>query len=187
VTDEDVYGKVLGKGFAGVRAELCRPERDIGECADRLANYSVRRFLPPGSAAFVGRLKAACDALDGRGGLFAQSSVSETLGASENDSLAAQQVARAFAETRDGHGESRAFLERIAQDVCDATRAIAHVQKNYKDDVECHEVLDQIMPAAKARVADDLAKRCGVGGKRFCLRLSGLRRRPLAKRGADTA
>lgn len=173
MTDEDVYGKVLGKGFDGVRAELCRPERDMDECADRLANYSVRRFLPAGSADFVERMKTACNALDGRGGLFAQGSLSETLGASETDSLAAQQVARAFAATRDAHGDSRAFLEKIAEDVCDATRAIAHVQKNYKDDAELHEALDQITPAAKARVADDLAKRCGVGGKRIVLPAAG--------------
>ncbi len=126
----------------------------MDECADRLANYSVRRFLPPGSADFVDRMKTACNAFDGRGGLFAQSSVSETLGASETDSLAAQQVARAYAATRDAHGDSRTFLEKIAEDVCDATRAIAHVQKNYKDDAECHEALDQVTPAAKARVAD---------------------------------
>ena len=87
--------------------------------------------------------------------------------------VAAQQVARAFAATRDAHGDSRTFLEKIAEDVCDAIRAIAHVQKNYKDDAECHEALDQITSAAKARVADDLAKRCGVGGKRIALLAAG--------------
>lgn len=176
MTDEDVYGKVLGKGFDGVRAELCCPENDMDQSADRLAIYNLRRFLPPGSAEFVERLRTACAALDGRGGLFAQGDVRKTLDAAETDSLPDQQVARAFAAACDAHGDARAFLEKVADSVCDATCAIAHVQKNYKDDAVCHEALDSITPAAKARVTDDLAQRCGVGGKRVV--------RP-ARRGTD--
>jgi hypothetical protein len=176
VTDEDVYGKVLGKGFDGVRAELCRPESDFDENADRLALYNVRRFLPPGSADFVERIRAASTALDGRGGLFAQNEAQRTLEAAATDSLADQQVARAFAAACVAQSGARAFLENVADYVCDATRAIAHVQKNYKDDTDCHAAIDRVTPAAKARVADDLAERCGIGGKRIA--------RP-ARRGPD--
>lgn len=157
VTDEDVYGKSLGKPFRAVRAELCRPGGDPDEGAALFALYLRRRYFYR-ETELRDRVREACTALDGAGGLFASAQVSAKLAAASTESLQAQHMARAYAQAADNRGDARAFLKLVAQACADEVAARLAVQSNYRDDRECQNAASAVRDRAVEKLAASLRR-----------------------------
>jgi len=142
MTDEDVYGKALGKRFWHLRGELCSADADPADAARAVADY-IRRELGDLVPDLAERCVAAVREIAHGGTLFTGTDMFETFGRTSCDNLGTQHVAEALHRTLEEGGDGPAFFRNLAELGVAATRARLLVENSYKDDKELIEAFDR--------------------------------------------
>ncbi|MGA8576043.1 MAG: hypothetical protein WB609_10260 [Candidatus Cybelea sp.] len=136
MTDEDRYGRKLGKKFEAVRGCLCSPQAQ-DEAPDVTAAYMIKQFLKemPDFKDFVAD---AVRAIESRNSFFEDVEAFERLKRTTNGSLAEAHFIQSMKEVIDERKDAREILRRLAAITVDSYGRVIKNQNGYANDVACH-------------------------------------------------
>jgi hypothetical protein len=161
MTDQDVYGKALGKKFRAVRGAMCAPDADPSASAATAATY-VCRELRTAVKDLSERCAAAVRQLDYGASLFAAEELQERADVEAAQSLGAQHIAEAVRRTREDNGCAADFFRHLAEQAVEATSARLATQTDYRDDDEFKSAFAAAEPRLVDACAAILASPCGL-------------------------
>ncbi|MFZ1125998.1 MAG: hypothetical protein WAN59_12735 [Candidatus Baltobacteraceae bacterium] len=160
MTDQDVYGKALGKKFRAVRGSMCAPDADPAESAETAATY-ICRELRRDVKDLAERCAAAVRQLDYSASLFAADELQERADREAAQSLGAQHIAEAVRRTREDNGSAVDFFRHLAEQAVQTTSARLATQTDYRGDDEFKDAFTASEPRTVDACVRVLASPCG--------------------------
>lgn len=160
MTDEDRYGRRLGKGFEAIRA-LSRLPNQEDEFSERCARYVFRLLTKElDLEAFA---KDAAPICIGTQSLFASDDPLERLRKMSVDSVASEHAFRSLQAARQSSGGLAEMLDGLAGLSAQSLGALLSLQRDYRDDRDCQRAFAAQETEIMRKLASMLKARCGLG------------------------
>ncbi|HLI98007.1 MAG TPA: hypothetical protein VKT72_18215 [Candidatus Baltobacteraceae bacterium] len=137
MTDEDRYGRKLGKKFEAIRGRLCSSQEQ-DDAPDAVAAYMLRQFLLE-MPQFKDRIADAVRAIEMGSSLFDDVDALNRIKRTTNGSPAEDHFIQSMREVVEERKDAREILRRLAARGIDSYGHILKNQTGYADDVACQQ------------------------------------------------
>lgn len=159
MTDEDRFGRKLGRGFKSVRALAGLPDGEL-DFADKCARYTAKMVLKEADIAKL--IGVAAAVLNGSQALFAASDPFEYLRRASVDSVPADHFFQSLLETQRCGRDVDQLLECFARRCAQSTQHLAALQSDLKDDRDLQRALSNTAPQTESRLSALFRASCGL-------------------------
>lgn len=161
MTDEDRYGRQLGRKFKAVRARLCSQETQA-EAAAAAANY-ILGLLAKEIEDFEGLSRRLYTVIGNQLQLFGREAELDAIERSTNGSLGAQQFVEAARTVCLSGGSGHDLIQRFAGKAVDSTRECLVLRRGWRDDRECIAAFNKHAADIVQHLVQLLKRKCGIG------------------------
>lgn len=160
MTDEDRYGRKLGKKFEGIRARLCSPA-DQESAINAASDYMFRQFLKeiPQLADWFAK---AAGSLESRNSLFEDVELLDRLKKTTNGSVAEDHFIQSMKGVIERGEDSRDILRDVAARGIDSYDHMLNNQTGYVHDTACQQAFATLSPEIQRCFTNRLLKKAGL-------------------------